>query len=74
MDDQTILLCCAFGIPFVLIAVGIAVVGFILRRVRPDLYMTDEEKLEAEKKLMAEMSGTDADKDHTDTDIKQQEK
>lgn len=57
MDDETILLACAFGIPLVLVAGGIAVAGFILRRVRPDLYMTDEEKREADKRLWAEMSG-----------------
>ena len=55
MSDQTILLCCAFGIPLVLLAAIIAAVGFILRRVRPDLYMTDEEKREAEERLRAEM-------------------
>ena len=50
MSEQTILLFCAFGVPIVLIAVGAAAVGFILRRVRPDLYMTDEEKEQAKQK------------------------
>lgn len=58
MDEQTILLACAFGIPLVLIAGVIAVGGFILRRVRPDLYMSEEEKREADKRLWAEMSGS----------------
>ena len=57
MDEQTILLCCAFGIPFVVIALIIGAVGFILRRVRPELYMSEEEKREAEKRLWAEMNG-----------------
>ncbi len=34
------------GVPFILIALLLAAVGFVLRRVRPDLYMTDEEKAE----------------------------
>lgn len=38
------------GVPFILIALVIATVGFILRRVRPDLYMTDEEKAELKAK------------------------
>ncbi|SDA12020.1 hypothetical protein SAMN02910447_00521 [Ruminococcus sp. YE71] len=38
------------GVPFILIALVIAAVGFILRRVRPDLYMTDEEKAELKAK------------------------
>jgi hypothetical protein len=62
MDEQTILLCCAFGIPLVVIALIIGAVGFILRRVRPDLYMSEEEKREAEKRLWAEMNGIEYDK------------
>ncbi len=62
MDEQTILLCCAFGIPLVVIALIIGAVGFILRRVRPDLYMSEEEKREAEKRLWAEMNGLEYDK------------
>ena len=61
MSEQTILHCCAFGIPLVLIAVGIAVVGFILRRVRPDLYMTDEEKEQAERRLERELAEAESD-------------
>ena len=66
MSDQTILLCCAFGIPLVLIAAVIAGVGFILRRARPDLYMTDEEKREAEERLRAEMIDSLNDKEFSE--------
>lgn len=38
------------GVPFVVIALIAAAVGFVLRRVRPDLYMTDEEKAELKAK------------------------
>ncbi|MBP3271513.1 MAG: hypothetical protein J6M17_04715 [Ruminococcus sp.] len=48
MTRDTILLFCAFGVPFLLIALIAGAVGYVLRRVRPDLYMTDEEKHKAE--------------------------
>ena len=71
MSEQTIFLCCAFGIPFVVIALGIAAVGFVLRRVRPDLYMTDEEKEQAERRLARELAeANNADTDNTNkTDL-----
>ncbi|MBR1725030.1 MAG: hypothetical protein IJ723_08475 [Ruminococcus sp.] len=50
MSEKTLLLCCSFGLPFLLIALIIGAVGFVLRRVRPDLYMTDEEKEAAQQK------------------------
>ncbi len=53
ISEKTLLLCCSFGLPFLLIALIIGGVGFVLRRVRPDLYMTDEEKREAAERLAA---------------------
>ena len=69
MSEQTILLCCAFGIPFVVIALGIAAVGFVLRRLRPDLYMTDEEKAVAEEKLRAELESAGKTDNTNKTDL-----
>ena len=67
MSEKTILLCCSFGVPFLAIALVIGVAGYVLRRVRPDLYMTDEEKAEAERKLAAEMAqDTQSDNDNND--------
>ena len=50
MTRDTILLFCTFGGPFLLIALIAGAVGFVLRRVRPDLYMTEEEKKKAAEK------------------------
>lgn len=53
MSEKTFLLCCSFGLPFLAAALVIGGVGYVLRRVRPDLYMTDEEKREAAEKPAA---------------------
>lgn len=67
MSEKTILLCCSFGVPFLAIALVIGGAGYVLRRVRPDLYMTDEEKAEAERKFAAEMAqDTQSDNDNND--------
>ena len=74
MSEQTILLFCAFGVPIVLIAVGAAAVGFILRRVRPDLYMTDEEKEQAKQRAweQAALGGDNAGTNNNKDDNKEQ--
>ena len=59
MSDNIILTLCVFGAPFVAIALIIGAVGFVLRRVRPDLYMSDEEKQAAAEKLAAEMEANE---------------
>ncbi|MCR5142397.1 MAG: hypothetical protein K6C68_07715 [Ruminococcus sp.] len=53
ISEKTLLLCCSFGLPFLAAALVIGGVGYVLRRVRPDLYMTDEEKREAAEKPAA---------------------
>lgn len=50
ISEKTLLLCCSFGLPFLAVALVIGGIGYVLRRVRPDLYMTDEEKQEAAQK------------------------